>query len=193
MAPSNDELRRIAAEAEQDLNSPQAKNIGRRTGLDDAGVDSQVERKFPGAEVSYQPDLSTNAGYDRRIPPSEGGDLDARGRQARGHQYEGAGGPYDKEDLRQRDRGGDDDRDALPKEILGAGNQSASGTNWGKDILEQGSSATRNNIRDNPSGPGGGKFRGDEYYQAEDVPDSTAAEGYIPPESVTQASRESEY
>jgi len=80
MAPSNDELRRIAAEAEQDLNSPQAKNIGRRTGLDDAGVDSQVERKFPGAEVSYQPDLSTNAGYDRRIPPSEGGDLDARGR-----------------------------------------------------------------------------------------------------------------
>lgn len=81
MAPSNNEFRDIAAQAERDLNSYQAKTgHARSTGLDDAGVDSMSEKRFPGSEVKYHPDISTNAGYNRRIPPEEGGDLDDRGR-----------------------------------------------------------------------------------------------------------------
>lgn len=80
MAPSNDELNRIAHQAEADLNSYSAKQGLNNASLDGAGVDSGVEKKFPGAEVKYDTDLSTNASYNKRIPPGEGGELDARGR-----------------------------------------------------------------------------------------------------------------
>lgn len=80
MAPSNDELNRIAMEAEADLNSYQAKQGLNNSSLDDAGVDSGVEKKFPGAEVKYGTDLSTSGSYNKRIPPQEGGELDDRGR-----------------------------------------------------------------------------------------------------------------
>jgi hypothetical protein len=81
MAPSKDELMNIAAEAERDLNSPQAKTGGTR-GIadDDAGVNSAATKKFEGSTVGYQPDISTNAGYNKRIPPEEGGELDDKGR-----------------------------------------------------------------------------------------------------------------
>lgn len=80
MAPTKDELNQIAQQAEADLNSYQAKQGLNNSSVDDAGVDSNVETKFPGAEVKYHPDISTNAGYNRRIPPEEGGELDDRGR-----------------------------------------------------------------------------------------------------------------
>lgn len=80
MAPSNDELNRIAKEAEADLNSYQAKQGLNNASLDSVGVDSGVEKKFPGAEVKYDAELSTSASYNKRIPPSEGGELDDRGR-----------------------------------------------------------------------------------------------------------------
>lgn len=81
MAPSKDELNKISADAERDLNSYQAKQGLNNVSVDDAGVDSIVEKKFPGAEVKSGTEISTNAGYNRRIPPEEGGELDDRGRQ----------------------------------------------------------------------------------------------------------------
>lgn len=80
MAPSNEELNAIAKQAELDLNSYQAKQGLNNSSITEAGVDSSVEKKFPGAEVKYDQDLSTNAGYNKRIPPEEGGELDDRGR-----------------------------------------------------------------------------------------------------------------
>jgi hypothetical protein len=80
MAPSKDELNKIAYQAEADLNSYQAKQGLNNSSVDDAGVDSGIEKKFPGAEVRYHPDISTNAGYNRRILPEEGGEVDDRGR-----------------------------------------------------------------------------------------------------------------
>lgn len=80
MAPSNDELNAIAKQAEVDLNSHQAKHGLNNSSINEAGVDSGVEKKFPGAEVKYDQELSTNASYNKRIPPEEGGELDDRGR-----------------------------------------------------------------------------------------------------------------
>lgn len=81
MAPTTEELNKIAQAAEADLNTYQAKTGAGRVEADDpAGVRSMPENKFPGADVKYGDDLSTNAGWNKRIPPEEGGDLDARGR-----------------------------------------------------------------------------------------------------------------
>lgn len=80
MAPSNAELNAIAKQAELDLNSYQAKQGLNNSSLSEAGVDAGVEKKFPGAQVKYGEDLSTSASYNKRIPPEEGGELDARGR-----------------------------------------------------------------------------------------------------------------
>lgn len=60
------------------------------------------------------------------------------------------------------------------------------------DALSRGEDATVSNVGRNPPGPGGSQFPGSEYYTPESVRDSIAAEGHIPPESVTQASRETE-
>ncbi|KAM0325695.1 hypothetical protein ACHAQA_006995 [Verticillium albo-atrum] len=96
-ALTKDQLNDVAAGAEADLNTYQSKTGAAREQADDAaGVRSNAENKFPGADVKYGDDLSTNAGYNKRIPPEEGGDRDARGRQARGEHYDhnkGDGGP----------------------------------------------------------------------------------------------------
>ena len=79
--PSDEELRFAAAQAEQDLNTYQSKTGNARGRvLGEAGVDTRAENKFPGAQVTYHPDMSTNAGYNRRIPAEEGGEYDDRGR-----------------------------------------------------------------------------------------------------------------
>ncbi|KAJ4423930.1 hypothetical protein N0V82_001358 [Gnomoniopsis sp. IMI 355080] len=189
MAPSNDELNRIAKQAELDLNSYQAKQgLNNSTIGDEAGVDSGVEKKFPGAQVKTGDELSTSGSYNKRIPPSEGGELDDRGRQTRGTHFEGTGGPEEK-----FDNTGENDNDVVTrnaigkKDIVGEGKERK-----GNDILDQGASAARNNVGSNPPGPGGSQFKGADYYTPESVPDSISAEGNVAPESVTQASRESE-
>lgn len=81
MPPSKSELDAIAKAAEYDSNTYQSKTgRARPSDVDNAGVDSRVENKFEGAQVQYGDELSTNRGYNRRIPPEEGGDLDAKGR-----------------------------------------------------------------------------------------------------------------
>lgn len=74
---------KIAKEAEADLNTYQSKTGEARPQSDsvqDAGVNAMAEKKFPSAEVKHGDDLSTNAGFNKRIPPQEGGDVDDRGR-----------------------------------------------------------------------------------------------------------------
>lgn len=81
MAPGEQNLRDIAYQAEHDLNSYQAKaGTGKGPSTYDAGVDTRVEGKFPGAKAQYDDDLSTNRGYNKRIPLAEGGDRDDLGR-----------------------------------------------------------------------------------------------------------------
>lgn len=70
----------ISRQAEADLGTSQAHGKNRHEGLAEAGVDSYAEKKFPSAEVTTGDELSTNAGFNKRIPPSEGGVLDDRGR-----------------------------------------------------------------------------------------------------------------
>lgn len=71
----------ISRQAEADLNTYQSKTGNARPqGLDDAGVNSFAEKKFDSAQVTYGDELSTNRGFNKRIPPSEGGILDDRGR-----------------------------------------------------------------------------------------------------------------
>lgn len=118
MAPSKEELNKIAQDAERDLNSYQAKQGLNNVSVDDTGVDSIVEKKFPGAEVKAGTEISTNAGYNRRIPPEEGGELDDRGRQTTGKDFEGTGGPEDKIAQAQQDRGGHNDNDVIPKKAI---------------------------------------------------------------------------
>ncbi|KAF4493784.1 hypothetical protein FAGAP_10081 [Fusarium agapanthi] len=154
----------IAKEAEMDLNTYQAKTGNARPqDVEGAGVNPHAENKFESAQVEFGDELSTNAGYNKRIPPSEGGILDDKGRQARGQHYEGEGGPLDKLSKANDERGGYNDND-----VVGA------------------------NVGRNPPGPGGSQFKGEDYYQPESVPDSISAEGNIAPESVIESSREAE-
>ncbi|KAL4967145.1 uncharacterized protein BDV14DRAFT_170116 [Aspergillus stella-maris] len=94
--------RRVAAQAEQDLNSYQAKQgLGPKSDTAaESGVNAMAERKFGDAAggVAYGRDgLST--GSDRKpIPEEEGGVRDDRGRLAQAQHYEGRGGPEDKFD-----------------------------------------------------------------------------------------------
>jgi hypothetical protein len=78
---SDNDYTKIAEQAEADLNTYQSKTgEARPQGLNDAGVNTKSENKFPSSEVTYGDDLNTNSGYNRRIPPSEGGTLDDKGR-----------------------------------------------------------------------------------------------------------------
>lgn len=203
---------KIAEKAEAALNTHQAKTGSARVHADDdAGIDSRAVKGFPGASVQTGDELSTNRGYDRRIPPSEGGDLDAKGRyvfhrtdklearfqlqcltissQTRGNDFEGSGGPHEKVEEFNREQGGANDNDVV------AGQFTASSQRAGesRDVAEFGRQAAQDNLPRNATGPGGSQFRGSDYYTPESVPDSISAEGNIPPESVTQSSREAEF
>jgi hypothetical protein len=71
----------IAKQAEKDLNTYQAKTgAARPNDVENAGVNPHAEKKFEGAHVEFGDELSTNAGYNKRIPPSEGGITDDKGR-----------------------------------------------------------------------------------------------------------------
>ena len=178
----------ISKQAEADLNTYQAKTGNARPqGLDDAGVNSYAEKKFENASVQYGDELSTNAGYNKRIPENEGGELDDRGRQTRGQHFEGEGGPRDKLAQANTDRGGYNDNDVVPARVPKVVGEGGTG-----GIINEGQAAVQYNVGRNPPGPGGSKFKGEDYYNPESVPDSISAEGNVAPESVTEASREAE-
>ncbi|KAH9884553.1 hypothetical protein F4778DRAFT_762603 [Xylariomycetidae sp. FL2044] len=199
MAPSSEELRNIAEQAEKDLNTYEAKTGAKKTSpSDDAGVDSRVENKFPGSEVKYGEDLSTNAGYNKRIPPSEGGELDDRGRQTRGEHFEGKGGPEHKVAQQQRDFGGNQEFDASGKQeqdddvprSTSVTDDTVPFMKKIPDPMPKGKEAVNHNLEQRiPRKP---QYKGSDYYTPESVPGSISAEGYEAPESVVEASKESE-
>lgn len=190
----------IAAKAERDLNSNQAKS-GTAGSQDDSGVNTSVENKFPGAQVTYGDDLTTSGSYDRKIPPSEGGDLDSKGRweplwriyvrpywwlsrQTRGYHFEGRGGPEDKERQAADDRGGDNDGT-----IVGGRSQNSQSDahESNKDVLGAGSDAVSSNLSGGTRGTKS-NFKGEDYYEPETVPDTIADQGEVPPDSVIASS-----
>ncbi|KAF1972751.1 hypothetical protein BU23DRAFT_554928 [Bimuria novae-zelandiae CBS 107.79] len=74
----NADLNKIAEQAERDLNSDAAKK-GHAESLSahESGVDAGVERKFPGAQVTYG-SAASGAGNNRDIPLEEGGDVNPK-------------------------------------------------------------------------------------------------------------------
>lgn len=100
------DLTNIAHQAEKDLNSYQKKQgVGKQslsstnllfsfprtsfhtlliyhqtTTATESGVNQNVEKDFPGAEVRYGEMANHGGSGSKKIPPSEGGDFDARGR-----------------------------------------------------------------------------------------------------------------
>ncbi|KAL4779450.1 hypothetical protein BJX76DRAFT_361795 [Aspergillus varians] len=95
----NTEARHIAARAEQDLNTYQAKQgLGPQSDSTlESGVNEMAERKFPQADdVRYGRDAVATGSDHKPIPEDEGGVRDDRGRLAQAQQFEGRGGPEDK-------------------------------------------------------------------------------------------------
>ncbi|PLB46753.1 hypothetical protein P170DRAFT_511437 [Aspergillus steynii IBT 23096] len=102
----------LAARAEQDLNSYQAKQgLGPKSDSTlESGVNEMVDKKF-----EQRTDVKTGraagaTGSNRKpIPEDEGGTRDDRGRLAQAGEYEGKGGPEDKVKIQSERRPGDQD------------------------------------------------------------------------------------
>ena len=67
-----------------------------------------AENKFPGAFVTYG-SAASGSGDNREIPVEEGGEMRRDGQATKARDFEGVGGPEEKEELERRERGGDDD------------------------------------------------------------------------------------
>jgi len=122
---SNQEnLRDIAAQAEQDLNSDRLKagqgtgfggkdTKGGSTSTDESGIDQSVEKKFSqyGATADYGSHVS-GAGNNRDIPISEGGDIQkGTGRLTKAGDFDQGAPGEGPEDVAKREAeayGGDD-------------------------------------------------------------------------------------
>ncbi|KAL2192607.1 hypothetical protein P885DRAFT_47325 [Corynascus similis CBS 632.67] len=198
-APGKEQLNDIAQQAEREMNTYQSKTgagKGRTTGLDDYGVNDTVENKFPGSDVKVGDDLVTNQGYNRRIPPYEGGD------DKTAHVYQHNPGAIDEatvhgwgKDPRDLERAArrpdDDDSNLLPADqaLGGRGREPAPRG----DISEQGRLAAKTNVglsadsrAEVPAqGSRGSQFKGAYYETPESVPDQRADQGAVPPRSVT--------
>ncbi|KAI0549403.1 hypothetical protein F4679DRAFT_584544 [Xylaria curta] len=196
MAPGTESFRKIAEEAERNLNTYEAKTGAHKTSLnDEAGVDTRIENQFPGSQVRYGQDLSTNASYNKRIPPEEGGDLDARGRQTRGGHFEGVGGPQHKLGEQMRNFGGSNKFDPINRQHHDILSRSAADDTTEVhrgEVMSEGREAAQSNIESNKFVPHKGRYPGREYHTTQEVPGEMSAEGYEAPASVTEASRESE-
>lgn len=64
-----------------------------------------------------------------------------------------------------------------------------SGLGGQNDIATIGQKAQISNVGTNPSGPGGGVYKG-KHYDPDSVPDPNSAAGYIAPESAIESARE---
>ncbi|KUL88536.1 hypothetical protein ZTR_05430 [Talaromyces verruculosus] len=115
------DLTDIAYQAQRDLNSHQAKQGAGQKSLsstypsihffffsDESGLNENVTRDFPGAEVRYGEMANHGGSGSRKIPPEQGGDYDARGRVTQAKDFEGTDGPEHKMKIIQERRPGDD-------------------------------------------------------------------------------------
>ncbi|KAL1963723.1 hypothetical protein VTN77DRAFT_7927 [Rasamsonia byssochlamydoides] len=94
----------IAIKAQRDLNTHQKKHGTERQSLsaDESGVNQRVEKDFPGSQVRYGMTVTGGGGDRRKIPPEEGGSIDARGRMTEARHFEGPDGPEEKLKLEGR-------------------------------------------------------------------------------------------
>ncbi|KAJ2896840.1 hypothetical protein MKZ38_005139 [Zalerion maritima] len=214
MAPSADRLTELAERAEQDLNSYHLKE-GKARGHGSDDPFAEASRVDPNTEVKVGEELVTNAGYNRRIPPEEGGMLDRDGHMTTGQQFEGQGGPEDKIAKKFEQQPGEVDEDVfrdlpgtsrrdvssprqelLPQEEAAPRTQGGGGNPAPRtgEALAEGAEATQANLGGRTRGQpvGGSKFKGSEHREPESVEGSIDAEGYVAPESVVEASKEAE-
>lgn len=63
---------------------------------------------------------------------------------------------------------------------------------YGMEVMSEGKEAAQSNLESNRFVAHKGRYPGAEYYQPQEVPGEMSAEGYEAPESVIEASRESE-
>jgi hypothetical protein len=103
-------------------------------------------------------------------------------RQARGEQYEGEGGPLDKLEKANDERGGFNDND-----VVNAGFKPSSGLGTADELAEKGQEAMRSNVGRNPPGPGGSHWKGS--HNDDSVPDADSAQGYVAPDSAVETAR----
>ncbi|KAF7589320.1 hypothetical protein BBP40_004473 [Aspergillus hancockii] len=109
---SESEHLRMAARAEQDLNTYQAKQgLGPKSdSVLESNIDERADKKFREATGIKTGREAGATGSNRKpIPEDEGGTRDARGRLAPAGDYEGEGGPEDKVKLESERRPGDQD------------------------------------------------------------------------------------
>jgi len=86
---------------------PRKTNIPLPPTAQESGVNENVEKKFPGAEVKIG---GQGASDNRQIPVSEGGDINpVTGKQTKAADFEGVGGPEDKAAIDREVRPGDND------------------------------------------------------------------------------------
>ncbi|OJJ86401.1 uncharacterized protein ASPGLDRAFT_23602 [Aspergillus glaucus CBS 516.65] len=103
---------RLAARAEQDLNSYQAKQgLGPKSDSTlESGVNEFVDKKFPQETGVKTGRGAVPTGSDNKpIPEDEGGSRDDRGRLATAGEFQGKGGPEDKAKIQGERRPGDQD------------------------------------------------------------------------------------
>ncbi|KAK7545834.1 hypothetical protein IWX50DRAFT_653366 [Phyllosticta citricarpa] len=104
----------LAKQAEQDLNSYQAKT-GRGDAsvtTEESGVNATQASRFPGAHVTYG-----SAATGREIPPEEGGGVQrGTGKTTKDYDFEGPGigGPEDRAARFAEEHGGSDDAVRAP-------------------------------------------------------------------------------
>lgn len=118
-------------------------------------------------------------------------------RQTRGEHFEGVGGPEDKIARQERDFGGNNEFDATGTRQREVGSSSVTDSTVGYNrkndaVMPEGKEAVQSNIEGTKRNPRKEHFKGSDYYTPESVPGSISAEGYEPPESVVQSSREAE-
>ncbi|KAL5359614.1 hypothetical protein BJX96DRAFT_174501 [Aspergillus floccosus] len=109
---SESEHLRMAARAERDLNSYQAKQgLGRKSdSTEESNINEMADKRFPQATGIRTGREAGATGSGRKpIPEDEGGMRDDRGRLARAEDFEGPGGPEDKVKLDSERRPGDQD------------------------------------------------------------------------------------
>ncbi|KAJ6036517.1 hypothetical protein N7540_000796 [Penicillium herquei] len=113
MAPHLEDLRKVAFDAEKDLNSYQAKQgLGKKSDSTlESGVDEMANQRFAdaGASVKYGPGATASGSDHRKIPEDEGGTRDDRGRLPTAGQFKGTGGPEDNVKIDSENRPGDQD------------------------------------------------------------------------------------
>ncbi|KAJ6005501.1 hypothetical protein N7451_003445 [Penicillium sp. IBT 35674x] len=108
-----EDLRKTAYDAENDLNSYQAKQgLGKKSdSTQESGVDEMPEKRFAdhGASVKYGPGATASGSDHRKVPEDEGGTRDDRGRLPKAEHFKGPGGPEDKIKIDSEQRPGDQD------------------------------------------------------------------------------------